>query len=197
MRATEAAQIGQPEGAAVGEAQAGIASMYGHKAGALGVVAGQQTTAVGKHEQERATVAGALERIYERAKTEVTKILDGLSSNVDGQWEREKKARARFEADVERRMKAYKDKCCGGVMGKGRWLKDKVMGMPSEVNAFYAEARAGYLADLVGAVGRIADNTVGTELERAKARAAAGRRETQDYVSQLAPAVRKLGAEEL
>ena len=70
-------------------------------------------------------------------------------------------------------MDAYKDDRYSGLIGAGRWLKDKLTGMPNEVNAFYAEGKTRYLADMDVVIGRVAD-VVGAGLNAARARIAAG-----------------------
>ena len=44
-------------------------------------------------------------------------------------------ARAQFEAYVDQKMSKFKADRYSGFFGGAKWLKDKLMGMPSEVNA--------------------------------------------------------------
>ena len=66
--------------------------------------------------------------------------------------------------------------------------------MPSEVNAFYAEGKTRYLADMDGVIGKIAD-IVGTGLNAARARIAQGKAEIAKYVAQLPQDLKKVGQE--
>ena len=51
----------------------------------------------------------------------------------------------RFTADHKKRMDAYKDKRYSGLIGKGRWFKDKFTGLPEEANQIFVTARQGYV----------------------------------------------------
>ena len=89
-------------------------------------------------------------------------------------------------------MDAYKDDRYSGFFGGARWLKDKLFGMPSEVNVFYADGRAGYLTAMDAVIGQVAD-IVGGELNAARLRIAQGRAEVRDYVTELPADLQKVG----
>jgi hypothetical protein len=69
-----------------------------------------------------------------------------------------------------------------------------LMGMPSEVNAFYAEGKTRYLADMDAVIGKVAD-VVGAGLTAARARIAQGKAEIAKYVAQLPQDLQKVGKE--
>ncbi|HEX6289738.1 MAG TPA: hypothetical protein VFZ66_11135, partial [Herpetosiphonaceae bacterium] len=167
--------------------------MHTGRVGALGKVLGNKNTAKTQDERKRAEVATRIEALYSKTKTEVTSILDGLDGKVNGVFERgESAARAAFEQHVDKRMKAYKDQRYSGLLGKGKWLKDKLLGMPSEVNSFFQEGRQLYLKQMQVVINSVAD-VVGAELTRAKARIAQGRQEIQQFVSGLPGDLREVG----
>ncbi len=91
-------------------------------------------------------------------------------------------------------MDAYKDDRYSGILGGAKWLKDKLMGMPSEVNTFYAEGKTKYLADMDAVIGKVAD-VVGGGLTAARARIAQGKAEIAKYVAQLPQDLQKVGKE--
>ncbi|MET2717819.1 hypothetical protein ABXV03_19015 [Streptomyces harbinensis] len=146
-------------------------------------------------EQKREQVTATLQKVFDRTKTDVEKILDSLDGKVDTQFTNgEKRARDAFTADHERRMKAYKDKRYSGLRGKARWVKDKFAGLPEEANGIYQESRKLYVNQMQGVISDIAD-TIGRELGRAKTRIGQGRAELQAEVEKLPADLRRFGEE--
>ncbi|MFB4195832.1 hypothetical protein ACE11A_15910 [Streptomyces carpaticus] len=146
-------------------------------------------------EQKREQVTATLQKVFDRTKTDVEKILDSLDGKVDTQFTNgEKRAREAFTADHERRMKAYKDKRYSGLRGKARWVKDKFAGLPEEANGIYQESRKLYVNQMQGVISDIAD-TIGRELGRAKTRIGQGRSELQAEVEKLPADLRRFGEE--
>jgi len=176
-------------------AGAELGGMHGARKQALTKVGGQKGETKSADEQKRAKVATDIEGIYERTKTDVTGILDGLDGKVDAAFTKgEGAARAQFENHVKQRMDAYKDERYGGLLGPAKWLKDKIAGMPDEVNAFYSEGKAGYLTAMDGVIGEVAD-VVGSQLTAARARIVQGRADVQKYVTQLPADLKEVGKE--
>lgn len=91
-------------------------------------------------------------------------------------------------------MKKYKDKRYSGLMGKGRWVKDKFAGLPEEANDLYQEARKLYVSKMQTVISSVAD-IIGAELGRAKARIAKGRAELKAEVDKLPADLRAFGEE--
>ena len=170
--------------------------MQGSRGQALNQAVGHKQGAKTADEAKRAKVANDIQGIYDRTKADVTKTLDGLDGKVDAAFAQgEGAARKKFEDYVGQRMDAYKDDRYGGLFGGAKWLKDKLFGMPSEVNAFYAEGKTRYLADMDGVIGKIAD-IVGTGLNAARARIAAGQgRRSPSTSPQLPQDLKKVGQE--
>ena len=91
-------------------------------------------------------------------------------------------------------MSAYKKDRYSGWLGGYRWLRDKLLGMPSKVNEFYEAGRELYLKQMDGVITRVA-NIVGNDLTAAKKRIAAGKTEIASYVKSLPANLQKVGAE--
>ena len=170
-----------------------LAGMQGSKVAALAKVVGHKGEAKSQDEAKRAKVAADIQAIYDKTKTEVTGILTGLDGKVDSAFTSgEEAARKQFEDYVGAKMDAYKDDRYSGFFGGARWLKDKLFGMPDEVNVFYSQGRTGYLAAMDAVIGQVAD-IVGGELNAARLRIAQGRAEVRDYVTQLPTDLQKVG----
>ena len=170
-----------------------LAGMQGSKVAALAKVVGHKGEAKSQDEAKRAKVAADIQAIYDKTKTEVTGILTGLDGKVDSAFTSgEEAARKQFEDYVGAKMDAYKDDRYSGFFGGARWLKDKLFGMPDEVNVFYSQGRTGYLAAMDTVIGQVAD-IVGGELNAARLRIAQGRAEVRDYVTQLPTDLQKVG----
>jgi hypothetical protein len=183
-------------GAKAAAAQAGATAMTTMTADR--VKAGQQVSAgkegaKGHDESKRAQVTARLQKVFDATKKEVEDILNGLDKKVDEQFTREEKAaRDAFTADYTKKIDDYKDKRYSGLIGKGRWIKDKFAGLPDEVNAFYAQARQGYVNRMQQVISNVAD-TIGAELGRAKKRIADGRAELQAEVKKLPADLQAIG----
>jgi len=182
---------GRDEAEQVEDAQ--LAGMQGSKVAALAKVVGHKGEAKSQDEAKRTKVAADIQAIYEKTKTDVTGILTGLDGKVDSAFTSgEESARKQFEDYVGAKMDAYKDDRYSGWLGGARWLKDKLFGMPDEVNVFYSQGRAGYMTAMDVVIGQVAD-IVGGELNAARMRIAEGRAEVHDYVTQLPADLQKVG----
>ena len=191
----EKAILDKAKGSASGKADQDLQAMHGQRAMALMAVGSGKGQAKTEDEAKRAEVSSKVESLYATTKTEVTEILNGIDGKVDTAFkEGEEKARAAFESYVDTRMTAYKDDRYSGLIGKGRWIKDKFAGLPSEVNEFYVKGRELYLQRMEGVIGAVAD-IVGGELTRAKNRIELGRKQISDYVATLSPDLKKIGLE--
>ncbi|MFD3486836.1 hypothetical protein [Streptomyces sp. NPDC058665] len=148
-----------------------------------------------KDEKKRAEVTAKLQKVYDGTKKDVEETLSGLDKKVDTAFTSgEKAARDAFTADHKRRMKKYKDKRYSGLMGKGRWVKDKFAGLPKEANDLYQEARKLYVSKMQTVISSVAD-IIGAELGRAKARIAKGRAELKAEVDKLPADLKAFGEE--
>jgi hypothetical protein len=183
-------------GAKAQAAQAGAAamtSMAGARVKAGKEVGAGKEGAKGDDEKKRAQVTATLQKVFDATKKDVEDILNGLDKKVDEKFTSgEKAARDAFTADYTRKIDAYKDKRYSGLLGKGRWVKDQFAGLPDEVNAFYAQARQGYVTSMQGVISSVAD-VIGAELTRAKQRIAKGRADLQAEVKKLPADLQAIG----
>ncbi|MDX2296391.1 MULTISPECIES: phage tail protein [Streptomyces] len=181
-------------GAAAAGAQA-MNTLTATRAAAGKAVDGGKGETKSKDEQKRAEVTAKLQKVFDATKKDVEATLTGLDQKVDVAFTTgEKAARDAFTADHKARMKKYKDKRYGGLLGKGRWLKDKFAGMPQEANYLYQESRKLYVARMRTVISQVAD-LIGVELGRAKARIAQGRADLKAEVDRLPADLRALGEE--
>ncbi len=192
-RQFEQDQLTQAQGEAATTAGQQLQGMHGSRAQLLAQVTNQQIQAKGKDEQERAKVAGDIQKIYNQTKTKVEDILNGLDGKVNQEFDAgANQATKAFENYVDEKMRAYKDERYSGITGAGRWLRDKFLGLPSEVNVFYEQGRQLYLAKMDVVLDQIV-NIIGTALTDAKAEIAKGRQEIKDYVAQLPENLKTVG----
>ena len=183
--------IAQGEAAATSQQQ--LQGMHGDRAQLLSQVTNQQLGAKGKDEQERAKIAGDIQKIYQQSKTKVETVLNSLDSKVQKAFDSGAAlAQKAFEDYVEKEMEAYKDERYSGFFGKGRWVKDKLFDLPSEVNVFYEKGRQLYLQKMDAVLDNIV-NIIGTALTNAKAEIANGRKKIQQYVTKLPQNLKALG----
>ncbi|MFI8320117.1 hypothetical protein [Streptomyces sp. NPDC085529] len=193
-----AAEDGQLATAKAGAAAAGAQAMNtltATRTAAGKAVDGGKGETKSKDEQKRAEVTAKLQKVFDATKKDVEATLTGLDQKVDAAFTTgEKAARDAFTADHKARMKKYKDKRYGGLLGKGRWLKDKFAGMPQEANDLYQESRKLYVARMRTVISQVAD-LIGVELGRAKARIAQGRTDLKAEVDRLPADLRAFGEE--
>ncbi|MCI1278635.1 MAG: DUF4157 domain-containing protein [Nitrospira sp.] len=194
-RATEKAQLGKAEAQAMAVAGSRVAGMQTGRAQITAAVAGQQHQTKTKDETARREVGQKIQGFYDQTKTEVDKILGTLDGKVEKAFDDgAAAARKAFEDFVAAKMDAYKEGRYGGWFGWARWAKDKIAGMPSEVNAFYAEGRNLYMAKMDAVIDAVVA-IIGSELAAAKAEIAKGRKQIADYLNSLPGDLKKVGAE--
>jgi len=169
--------------------------MHGDRAQLLAQVTGAQEQAKSQDEQKRAEVANNIQQIYGKTKTSVEARLTQLDTDVQQAFAKgADDAKKVFEDYVDSRMEAYKEERYSGVLGWGRWLKDKIAGMPSEVNVFYSQGRELYIARMDAVIDQVV-GIVETGLAEAKAVVAQGRQEIQGYVASLPQSLQAVGQE--
>lgn len=182
------------ENAAASGAQA-MAGLTSTRASAGKQVDGGKNDTKSKDEKKRAEVTAKLQKVYDGTKKDVEDTLSGLDKKVNSAFTSgEKSARDAFTADHKSRMKKYKDKRYSGLMGKGRWIKDKFAGLPKAANDLYQESRKLYVSRMQTVISSVAD-IIGAELGRAKARIAKGRTELKAEVDRLPADLKQFGEE--
>jgi len=193
-REQEAATRAETAAALQADEETLMSDMHSAHRRAQNAVTRQQDEAQSKEEQERQRVADEIQGMFEQSKAKVEEILAGLDEEVNGLFDRgEATARQKFEDYVDRRMSDYKwDRYISRLGGSLLWAKDKLFGMPDEVNRFYEEGRDRYIADMDKVLVVIAD-TVESRLQQAKDEIAAGRQRIAEYVESLPKNLRKAG----
>ncbi|HWQ14151.1 MAG TPA: hypothetical protein VNL77_15235, partial [Roseiflexaceae bacterium] len=194
-RQEEQAQLGQARAEAGALAGQQTQAMHAGRAQALQQVAGRQAQTKSKDEQQRAQVAADIQAIFAETKSAVEAKLAGLDAKVAQAFdEGANAAKQTFENYVKEKVDAYKERRYGGWFGWARWLKDKVAGMPAEVNTIYAAGRDLYLKEMRAVVRRVAQ-IVATTLNEAKAEVARGRQRIEEYVARLPANLKQIGQE--
>lgn len=195
VRAAEAQTLTGAKAAAGAAGATAMTALAGDRKQAGQAVGAGKEQAKSADEVKRAQVTATLQKVFDATKKDVEEILSGLDKKVDEKFSTgEKAARDAFTAEHTRLMDAYKDKRYSGLLGKGRWIKDKFAGLPDEANQIFVTARKGYVDRMQQVISGVAD-VIGAELTRAKQRIATGRTELQAAVKGLAPELQAIGKE--
>ncbi|MEQ9235910.1 eCIS core domain-containing protein [Coleofasciculus sp. E2-BRE-01] len=193
-RQQEQGTLNQAQSEAQTTSQTQLQGMHGEREQLLAQVMGRQDETKTKDEQERDKVAKDIDGIYQETKTDVEGILNGLDTEVTNRFKvTADTAKQKFEDYVAPQMEEYK-KRYDGLWGAGRWVKDKLMGVPPEVTAFFDEGRNQYLNEIDKGLTDIA-NYVSEQLNKAKERITEGREEIKEYVAGLPEALKQVGTE--
>jgi hypothetical protein len=194
-RQQEQGILTQAQALAQTTAQTQLQGMHSGREQLLTGVAGLQVDTKGQDEQKRSEVANHIQGIYNNTQQKVETFLSQLDGEVNQQFDQgASAAKTEFENYVDQRMKRYKDERYSGLLGPGKWLKDKLLGMPSEVNAFYQEAKNNFLARMDKTIDNIA-NHVAKTLNAAKSEIAKGKQQITKYVAGLDPSLKQVGQE--
>ncbi len=195
FRESEAAKLQAAQTSAQAAGAQGVATMVGAKAQSQQKVVATQAKTQSADEAKRAEVTTHIKGIFDKTKGDVDAILADLDGLVAKKFdEGEKKAKAAFTADHQTRMEKYKDDRYSGLLGAGRWLKDKWSGLPEEANNIYQVSKKIYEDQMQVLIGDIAD-TIGAKLTEAKNRVAAGKAEIDTYVKGLPKDLQKVGGQ--
>lgn len=195
LRKQEAGALQSAKAGAAGKEQAGLAGMHQVRGQVLNQVTGSQTKTGANDTSERTRIATEINKIYEKSKTDVEKILGDLDTDVKAAFTAGTVlAKSKFEKHVDAKMRAYKAERYGGVLGPGQWLIDKFTGLPDEVNDFFVTGREVYINTMDKVITKVAEY-VATKLNEAKTRVATGKQEVQEYVASLPENLQKLGKE--
>jgi hypothetical protein len=193
-RQQEQATLNQAQTEAQTTSQTQLEGMQGQREQLLTQVTGRQDEAKTKDEQERTKIANDIDSIYQKTKSDVEGILNGLDTEVTNRFKvAADTAKQKFEEHVAPHMEEYKQRY-DGIWGAGRWVKDKLLGVPSEVTAFFTEGRNLYREEINTALTGIA-NYVAEQLNQAKQRIEEGRQKIQEYVASLPEALQQVGTQ--
>ncbi len=190
-RQGEQGVLASAQSQAVTTAKTQLTGMHGVRGQAQSKTTTAQQQAKAQDEQKRVEVANELQTIYTQTKKAAEDRLARLDTEVNQAFDQgATAAQQAFEDYVKRRMDAYKDDRYSGVIGGGRWVKDKFLGLPSEVNGFYQEGRQLYIARMDGVLDRVA-LLVEKGLNEAKAEIAKGRQAIQKKLADQPANLRK------
>jgi len=193
VRQQESSAQAGAQASATAQAETGLQGMHQDRTNLMNQVAGQQQQTGDTDTVERTRIAGEINTIYENTKTDVETILGDLDTEVNSKFSAgTEAAKAKFENYVDRKMDAYKDRRYSGVLGKGRWIKDKFAGMPDEVNEFFVDGKKEFIKHMDGVITEVS-NIVATKLTAAKDRVTLGKQQVQDYVSSLPENLQQIG----
>ena len=196
-RADEAGLLAAAQASSTESALADLQSMHGARREQFRAVVDQQQGTQTRDQQARQDIGARLDAIYQATETKVNARLARLDQDVNQVFDTgAEQARRAFEDLVDRRMTAYKLKRYLLIPGGSLlWLKDRFMGLPDEVNAFYQEGRQLYISRMDAVIDRVA-TAVETGLNEAKSIIAAGRAEVAAYLTRLPADLQQIGQEE-
>ncbi len=193
LRNQEQGILGATKANANATGQLGLQNMHQDRDAALNQVVGQQQETATTDTAERTRIAGEINTIYEKTKTDVDTLLATLDTDVSTLFTAgAEAAKASFENYVEQKMDAYKEDRYSGVTGKGQWVVDKFKGLPDEVNQFFVDGRKVYIDYMDGVITQIAQ-LVASKLTEAKTRITTGKQEVQDFVLALPDNLQNIG----
>lgn len=195
LRAQEGSTLSNAQQNAENQSNSQLQNMQNDREGIFGMLSNQQTQTATQDTSERTRIASEIDAIYSKAKTDVELILDELETKVSEKFtaasERAKKA---FEKYVADEMRAYKEKRYDVVGGSLLWAKDKLLGMPKEVEKFFVKGRQVFIDHMDKELAVISEY-VAQQLNAAKDRIAKGRQEVAVYVAELPENLQSIGQE--
>ena len=194
-RGEEKKALGQAMAQVQANAKTGLAAVRGQRAHGTTAVKSRQQLAKEKDEAARKAVADGIEAIYNRTKQAVEAKLATLEPDVMSLFDRGiEAALAAMKDYVDTRMAAYKAERYDRIGGSLLWAKDKLFGMPDEVNAFIEEGRRRFTKQMDDLIVRIA-GLVETRLKEAKAEIAKGEADVHTFVERQPKEVLKVARE--
>ncbi|MBD2037672.1 DUF4157 domain-containing protein [Leptolyngbya sp. FACHB-321] len=190
-RQGEQAVLAQAQAQAVMMAKTQLTGMHAVRGQAQTKTTTAQQQAKTQDEQKRKDVANELQTIYAQTKKAAEDRLARLDTEVNQAFDSgATAAQQSFEDYVTRRMKAYKNDRYDRLGGSVLWLKDKLAGLPSEVNVFYQEGRKLYIAQMDAVLERVSI-LVEKGLNEAKAEITKGKNAIEKKLSEQEPSLRK------
>jgi len=182
-RASEKGILSQAAAQAKGTAAKGASAMVHVRGGSNSAVLSKQAAAKARDEAKRKEVTDHIEQIYNKTKASVEAKLNSLETDVNAMFDAGTDAALKAMTDyVEARIDAYKDDRYSGLLGAGRWIRDKFKGLPDEANVFYEEGRAKCTRMMNALVVKVAA-IVEQRLKEAKDEVAKGQAEIKTYVA--------------
>ncbi|MFD1614229.1 eCIS core domain-containing protein [Gelatiniphilus marinus] len=195
FRQQESQALGNSQQQAEAASATNLESMHGDRSNILNEVVSQQTETGTQNTAERERISNEINDIYNTTKTDVEAILEELDAKVTEKFDKAaRQAKLKFENYVTREMNRYKDRRYSGLRGAARWLVDKFKGLPDEVNQFFVDGRALYIAEMDRALTDIS-NYVAEQLTKAQQRIETGKQDVTTYVESLPENLQSIGEE--
>ena len=192
-RAGEKGVLASAASQAQARGKAGAIAMVGIRGKSNSAVLSKQDAAKAKEELERKQVTDHIEEIYTRTKASVDTKLAALETEVNAMFDAGIDAALNtMTSFVEARLDEYKDERYSGLIGKGRWVKDKLLGLPHDADVFYTQGRVVFTRTMDNLVVRVAA-LVELRLKQAKDEVAKGKAEIATYVQGLKPSLQSVG----
>jgi Domain of unknown function (DUF4157) len=190
-RQREQGVLAQAQSQAVTTAKTQLIGMHGVRAQAQSKTTAAQQQAKAQDEQKRAEVANELQTLYTQTKKATEDRLARLDTEVTQAFDQgATQAQKAFESYVQQQMDAYKDDRYGGFGGGALWLKDKFLGLPNAVNAFYQDGRKLYIVQMDAVLDRVAF-LVEKGLNEAKAEITKGKKAIEKKLNDQPEGLRK------
>ncbi len=187
FQAKEGGILAGAKAQASGVAKRGAMLLMGVRGRGNSQVQTRQQQQAAKEEAERKKVAETIEGIFAKTKRKVEEGLAKLDKEVSDLFDQGVDgALAAMKKFVDDKLLDYKLRRYLTIPGLGlaRWLRDQALGLPDEVNAFYAQGRQLFQSRMDALIDRVA-NLVETRLGQAKSDVAAGQAEIKTYVAGL------------
>lgn len=150
-------------------------------------VLGEQDKTRTGEEKERQSVTEKIEGMYAKAAKEVNDKLAGLTDNAAKTFDKEQgRLLEAFKSDTRSDMKRYKSRRYSGFIGKGRWIRDKFLGLNDlpEVQAIYERNRTAYITSIDTLIGKISADTEAT-IKDCKKSLCDAKTEIADFIAKL------------
>jgi hypothetical protein len=184
-RAAEKGALTAAAAGATSATKAGAAAMLGVRGGSNARVMTRQQQQKAADEAKRKAVVDKIEAIYAATKARVEAKLAALDPEVNGMFD------SGVDAALNTMTKFVNDKIFDyklrrylsiPIVGAARWIRDQFLGLPEEVNAFYAQGRVVFQAAMEALIVRVAA-LVERRLKEAKAEVAKGQAEIKAFVA--------------
>lgn len=171
--------------------------MEKERAAGLGSARGSQVGTKGSLEDKKKEVTDHINKIYEDVNKQVQDKLTKLKTDSLAAFDREEAvASSAFENNVNTKMDKFKDERYSGIGGKLNKVRDWFLGIDDlpEVKQIFEEEKAIYISRIDGAISKIINDSQRV-IDECKTLIANARKEIEEYVKGLSPALQKIGEE--
>lgn len=187
-RQQEKPAINKSENVAAAMVDGKMGEMFGDRSKLMGNVDGTKTETKSKDEKKREEVANTLKGYYETTKKNVEKILGDLDTSVSTKFEEAaKKANKVFEDNVKEKIDKYY-----GWTSIDDALVEFFDGLPKEVHEIFMKEKETFIRSMDTVINEIAIE-VSNKLNDAMTEIETGRKNVEDYVGKLEPALQEFG----